>query len=167
PSRAAFLAGLYIPQLFEGGTGDLRIEYADTDFTRRHTPDHLARVWYNNGIYTSGMHQYGFPLGHNMGTDGIDLYIRTTRYMTEDVQIATSLNYQERERGQPDHERKYEVGSDVTWWFSTKTQFGIGYAYQRIYNPGQVSALTPFTVTFAPGVVAVNHLLWTNITMSF
>ena len=167
PSRAAYLVGLYIPQLFTGDTMDLRIEYADTDYTRRKTPDHLARVWYNNGIYTSGMHQYGFPLGHNMGTDGIDLYIRTTRYVTEDVQIATSLNYQERERGQPVHERKYEVGTEVTWWLSAKTQFGIGYTYQRIYNPGQVSALTPFTVTFAPNVIANNNLFWTSLTTNF
>lgn len=167
PSRAAYLAGLYIPQLFAGDTMDLRIEYADTDYTRRKTSDHLAQVWYNNGVYTSGMHQYGFPLGHNMGTDGIDLFVRTTRYATEDLQIGTNLNYQERDRGQPVHERKYEVGTDVTWWYSRKTQFGFGYTYQRIYNPGQVSSLTPFIQTFAPGVTANNHLVWTSLILDF
>src|SRR5215467_3728554 len=63
PSRASFLTGLYIPQVLEGDTMDLRIEYADTDFTRRHTG--FTNVWYNNFSFTNGMRQYGFPLGHS------------------------------------------------------------------------------------------------------
>ena len=43
PSRGAYLAGIYVPQLFPGDSTDLRIEYADTDFTRR-----------NSGIRRSG-----------------------------------------------------------------------------------------------------------------
>jgi hypothetical protein len=167
PSRAAYLAGLYIPQLFEGDTTDFRFEIADTDFTRRKTGDSLAGVWYNNGIYTNGMRQYGFPLGHHMGTDGIDLFLRTTRYVTEDWQIGSNLNYQERGRGVPTHERKYEFGTDVSWWYSRQTRFGFGYTYQRIYNPGQISSVVPFVETFAPGVVANNNLFWTNVTISF
>jgi len=167
PSRAAYLAGLYIPQVFSGDTTDLRLEVADTDYTRRKTSDHLTGVWYNNGFYTNGMRQYGFPLGHHMGTDGIDVFLRTTRYATEEWQIGANLNYQERGRGVPTHERKYEAGTDVTWWFSRRTQFSVGYTYQRIYNPGQISSMTPFVETFAPGVVANNNLFWTNMTMSF
>ena len=167
PSRAAYIAGVYIPQIFSGDTTDLRLEVADTDFTRRKTSDHLAGVWYNNGFYTNGMRQYGFPLGHHMGTDGIDIFLRTSRYMTEDWQFASTLDYQERGRGVPTHERKYEIGTEVTYWYSTKTQFGFGYTYQRIYNPGQISSVVPFIETFAPNVVANNNLFWTNVTISF
>ncbi|HSB44168.1 MAG TPA: capsule assembly Wzi family protein, partial [Nitrospira sp.] len=167
PSRAAYLAGLYIPQLFEGDTMDLRIEFADTDYTRRKTSDHLARVWYNNGSFTNGMRQYGFPLGHSMGTDAIDLFIRTTRYLTDELQLGHNLDYQERDRGQPVHERKYEAAVDLTWWYSRRTQFGFGYTFQHIYNPGQISSVTPFVETFAPNVTASNHLLWTSVTMEF
>lgn len=167
PSRAAYLAGIYIPQLFEGDTTDLRIEFADTDYTRRKTSDHLSQVWYNNGGFVSGMRQYGFPLGHAMGTDAIDLFIRSTRSVTETVRLGHNLDYQERDRGQPVHERKYEAAVDVSWWFSRQTQFGFGYTYQRIHNPGQISSTTPFDETFAPGVTATNHLLWTNMTMTF
>jgi Capsule assembly protein Wzi len=165
PSRAAYLAGLYIPQLFEGDTVDLRIEFADTDYTRRKTG--LVGVWYNNGSFTNGMRQYGFPLGHSMGTDAIDLFIRSTRYVTNELQVGHNLNYQERQRGLPVHERKYEAAVDVTWWFSRQTQFTLGYTYQRIYNPGQISSDVPFVETFAPGVTANNHLLWTNMSMTF
>jgi hypothetical protein len=167
PSRAAVLAGLYIPQLFEGDTADLRIEYSDTDYTRRKTPDHLTGVWYNNGIFTSGMRQFGFPLGHSMGTDGIDLFIRSTRYLTEALQLGTNVNYQERARGMPVHEQKREVALDLTWWLSRQMQVACGYTYQRIKNPGQISSATPFGETFASGVTATNHLLWTSLTMEF
>jgi len=165
-TRAAYLAGIYIPQLFSNDTTDLRIEFADTDYPRRYSPE-LVGVWYNNGTFTNGMRQYGFPLGHHMGADGIDFFVRSTRYMTGTFQVGTNLNYQERQRGLPVHERKYEGSTDVTWWFSKKGQFSVGYTYQRIYNPGQISSMVPFVETFAPNVTANNHLLWTSLTIDF
>ena len=38
PSRAAILAGIYIPQVFPDDTLDLRIEFADTDLSRQRHP---------------------------------------------------------------------------------------------------------------------------------
>ena len=165
-TRAAYLVGIYVPQLFDNDTTDFRIEFADTDYPRRYSSD-LTGVWYNNGTFTNGMRQYGFPLGHHMGTDGIDFFVRSTRYMTEHIQIGTNFDYQERQRGLPVHERKYEGSTDVTWWFSKRSQFTFGYTYQRIYNPGQISSMVPFVETFAPNVTANNHLLWTSLTVDF
>jgi len=167
PSRAAFLTGIYIPQVFRGDSMDLRIEYADTDFTRRKTSDHLPEVWYNNSVYVSGMRYRGFPLGHHMGTDGIDFFIRTTRYLTEKVQLGTNFNLQERDRGQPVHERKQEAAFDLTWWVSSKMQFTVGYTYQRLKNPGQITSINPFIETFAPGITANNNFLWTSLVVEF
>ncbi len=166
PSRAAFLGGMYIPQVFEGDTMDLRIEYADTDYGRRRHPE-LSQVWYNNTPYVSGMRYRGFPLGHHMGTDGIDFFVRTTRYLTDTVQLGANFNIQERDRGQLIHERKRETALDLTWWWSNQTQFTVGYTFQRIKNPGQVSAITPFAETFAAGVEAQNHLFWTSLAVQF
>ena len=146
---------------------DLRIEYADTDYTRRKTSDHLPEVWYNNGVYVSGMRYRGFPLGHHMGTDGIDFFIRTTRYLTEKVQLGTNFNLQERDRGQPVHERKQEAAFDLTWWVSSKVQFTVGYTYQRLKNPGQITSINPFIETFAPGITASNNFLWTSLVVEF
>jgi Capsule assembly protein Wzi len=165
-TRAAYLAGLYIPQLFPNDTTDLRIEFSDTDYPRRYSPE-LVGTWYNNGNYISGMRQYGFPLGHHMGTDAIDVFIRGTRYLTDDLQLATHLNYQERGRGQPVHERKQETAVELTWWMTPKTQFTLGYVYQRIKNPGQISSMTPFVETFAPNVTATNHLVSVSVIKEF
>ncbi|WHZ23093.1 MAG: hypothetical protein OJF47_002205 [Nitrospira sp.] len=166
PSRAAILGGLYIPQVFEGDTMDLRIEYADTDLGRQRHPE-LTQVWYDNGTYTSGMRFRGFPLGHHMGTDATDFFVRTTRYLTDSLQVGANFNLQERQRGLPVHEKKREAAVDVTWWYSKDVQFMAGYTFQRLTNPGQISEITPFTETFAAGVTARNHLLWTAVAVTF
>jgi hypothetical protein len=165
-TRAAYLAGLYIPQLFPNDTTDLRIEFSDTDYPRRYSPE-LVGTWYNNGNYISGMRQYGFPLGHHMGTDAIDVFIRGTSHLTDNLQLGTHLNYQERGRGQPVHERKQETAVDLTWWMTPKTQFTLAYVYQRIKNPGQISSMTPFVETFAPNVTATNHLVSVSVIKEF
>ena len=166
PSRSAILGGIYIPQVFAGDSMDLRIEYADTDLGRRRSPE-LRQVWYNNGTYKSGMRHRGFPLGHQMGTDGIDFFVRTTRYLTETLQLGTNFNIQERDRGQPVHERKREAAVDLTWWLSSRAQFTVGYTYQRLKNPGQITDINPFIETFASGVVSNNHLLRTSLAVEF
>ena len=165
PSRAAFLAGIYIPQVFRGDSTDLRIEYADTDFTRRHTG--IPDVWYNNGTYVSGMRYRGFPLGHWMGTDAVDLFVRTTRSLTDRLQLGANLDLSERDRGKPIHERKLETALDLTWWPSSQTQFTVGYTYQWLKNPGQITSINPFIETFAAGATANNHFLWTSLVVEY
>ncbi|MGH7255540.1 MAG: capsule assembly Wzi family protein, partial [Nitrospirales bacterium] len=167
PSRAAFLAGLYVPQVFSGDTLDLRIEYADTDYTRRKTGDHLERVWYNNGTYQSGMRFKGQPLGHWMGTDAIDLFVRSSRFLTDELQLGAHAEWLERDRGQPVHETKREAGVDLTWWISPNAQFTLAYVYQRIKNPGTITSINPFVEQFANGVTSNNHLFWTTFAVSF
>jgi len=144
---------------------DLRIEYVDTDYTRRKTG--LIGTWYDNGFFTNGMRQYGFPLGHNMGTDAIDIFVRSTRYLTDNLQLGNNLNLQERQRGQADFERKHETSVDLTWWPAPRTQIAPGYTFQRIKNPGEISAVVPFTETFDSGVSVTNHLMWMSFTRNF
>jgi hypothetical protein len=165
PSRGAYLVGIYIPQLFRGDSTDLRIQYADTDYTRRNTQ--IAQVWYNNATYSSGMRHRGFSLGHHMGTDATDLLVRATRYLSDKLQLGVSVDIQERDRGQPVHETKREAALDLTWWLSAAAQLTVGYAYQRLKSPGQISDVNPFVETFAADVSADNHLLWTRLAVEF
>ncbi len=165
PSRAAVLGGLYIPQLFSDDSMDLRIEYADTDLARRTSG--FPNVWYNNDTYASGMRYRGFPLGHWMGTDGIDLFVRTTRHLTDDLKLGANFDMSERARSLPVHEKKIEVASDLTWWLSSQVQLTVAYTYQRIQNPGQITGINPFVETFANGITSTNHLLWTNLAVEF
>ena len=82
PSQPRRLSGGYLRSAaLPGDSTDLRIEYADTDFTRRNSG--IPQVWYNNATYVSGMRHRGFALGHHMGTDGTDFFVRVTRYLSD------------------------------------------------------------------------------------
>ena len=102
-----------------------------------------------------------------MGTDGVDLFMRMTRYMTDNLQLGMNLEVSERARGLPVHETKHEGTVDLKWWLSSKTHLTVTYTFQQIKNPGQITAINPFQETFAAGVVSNNHLLWTNLAIEF
>ena len=124
-------------------------------------------AWYNHTLWVSGMRHRGFPLGHHMGTNASDFYVRSTRYLWDDLKLGSHFNYQERDRNVPNPEKRYEVGTDVIWWVTNKFQLGFNYTYQRIKNPGQITSIDPFELTFAPGVTSNNHLFWTTLTYEF
>ena len=109
----------------------------------------------------------GFPLGHHMGTDAIDFFVRSTRHLTDNLRLGASFNWQERDRGQTLHETKRESSLDLTWWVSDQTQVTFGYTHQRIKNPGQITSINPFGETFAAGVTSHNNLLWTTLAVYF
>ncbi len=150
-SRAAILAGVYTPQVFLEDFLDFRIEYADTDLSRRKTG--IPAVWYNNATSVSGVRFRGFPIGHHMGTDAIDLFVRTTRHLGDGLQLGANFNWQERDRGQSLHETKREAAVELT----------VGYTFQRIRNPGQITSINPFVETFVTDVTSNNHFLWRNL----
>ena len=161
----AALAGIYIPQVFRGDSLDFRFEFADTDLERQLGGD--KNFWYNNGYYKSGMRYKGFPLGHHMGADGMDFFIRTTERLTDKLSVGANLNYQERARGLPVHEKKREASVDMTLMINDRTQVGLSYVFQRIENPGQITSIDPFAETFASGVTAYNNFVWTTLAIQF
>lgn len=165
PTRAAVLGGIYIPQLFAGDTTDLRFEYADTDLDRRRTG--MGNDWYNSVTFPSGMRYRGFPLGHWIGSNGIDYFLRATRHMTDQLQLGVNLDYSERGKANPVYEKKKEAAVDLTWWFSRQFSLTLAYTYQRIENPGQITNLNPFQETFQPGLVSNNNFVWTNLVFEF
>jgi hypothetical protein len=56
---------------------------------------------------------------------------------------------------------------DLTWWFSKHLKLTGGFTYQRIQNPMIISALSPYTETYAAGVISNNRYLWTMLTLQF
>lgn len=165
PTRAAVLGGIYIPQLFAGDTTDLRLEYADTDLDRRRTG--MGNDWYNSVTFPSGMRYRGFPLGHWIGSNGIDYFLRATRQMTDQLQLGVNLDYSERGKANPVYEKKREAAVDLTWWLSRQLSLTLAYTYQRIENPGQITSINPFQETFQAGLVSNNNFLWTNLVFEF
>jgi hypothetical protein len=158
PRGPGYLVGVYIPQVFSEDSFDLRVEWADTLVAsiERQT----SNLWYRS------MNYRGLPLGHHMGTDATDLFVRTTRYFTENLQLGVNFNFQMRGRLQPLHEKKHEAAVDLNWWLSNTIQFTVGYTFQNIEHPGQVVSVSPFGETFGQGV-SNNHFLWTSAVVEF
>lgn len=165
PSRGAVLGGLYIPQVYDGDTMDLRIEFADTDLARLRSG--FSGLWYNNGTFLAGDRVRGFPIGSWIGTDAIDLFIRSTRYLTDSLLLGVNLDLWSQGRGRPVHESGREVDVDLTWWINQHVQWSFAYSYQRIQNPIQITNLNPYQQTFAAGVTSNNHLFSTNLAIEF
>jgi hypothetical protein len=104
-----------------------------------------------------------------MGTDGKDFFVRMTRFVRDDIRLGVNLNYQRRNYYDfygVAPETKREIATDLTWWLTSKTQLMFGYTFQRIYNPGTITAIAPYAETFTTGR-ATNHLLWSMISVQF
>jgi hypothetical protein len=166
PNRGAYVIGVYVPQLIEGDTTDLRIEYADTDIARRRSGG--AGYWYNNSTYTSGMRHYGFPLGHWIGSDATDLSVRFARQFRRTVSLAATYDRSVRGRAQTDPESVREIGVDLTWWPSWHKEIQVGYAIQRVRNPLLLIGVNPaFVESPAADVTLAVRALWIRGSVEF
>jgi len=79
PSNWGFLYGLQVNDLLKTGRTDLRIEYANDHV------DSKPNVFYTHGVYTSGYTYEDRIIGHHMGTNSSDLFVRLSHYLTEDL----------------------------------------------------------------------------------
>lgn len=75
--QMAYLAGGYFGDLFLTGRTDVRIEYAVNN------PD-SNKGWYTHSVYRSGYTYKGEIIGHHMGTNAKDIFVRMTHYITKD-----------------------------------------------------------------------------------
>ena len=127
PARWARLFGLQLNDILRTGRTDLRIEYANNYFSDR--PD----VFYTHGLYLSGYTYKGRIIGHHMGTDTRDFFIRLTHYITQDVILGLEFD---REQGlSSTHDQTIDqLGFDLTFFTSNSWQLKTGYRYEHSKN---------------------------------
>lgn len=124
PSRGAELIGLYVPDLFLSARSDLRVEYA-----------RLSSTWYTHGIYSSGFTLDGRVLGHHVGRDAEDLFVRTTRWLTPAWYLGLEGEY--RRRGidrQATRERTIAFGLDTSYGWSDRSSVLASYRLSLVDN---------------------------------
>lgn len=125
----AFLVGAYFPDVTGDGRTDLRIEYADN------TSEWNNYLWYSHGFYRSGYTYKEFILGHSMGTDARDYFLRGTHYLRNDLLIGMDLDYMENGRFLgPVIEKNYQLGIDTTYDISRYLTIVGRYAFGRVLN---------------------------------
>jgi hypothetical protein len=93
-------------------------------------------VFYNHNLY-----QYTYKgqiIGHHMGTDAHDLFLRLSHYLTENAIIGIEYDKQVgRQIGAPltaPFQTAEQVGFDLTFFSSSNCQIKTAYCFERLEN---------------------------------
>lgn len=130
----AYILGIYFPTICDDGRTDLRIEYANNAF-KQGDQGHVG-FWYGHGQYTSGYTFERMILGHAMGPDASDFFVRATHYITDKWRVG--IDYDNTENGLTLNkgvvERVNSAGADITYDINAWLSISGRYAYGDISN---------------------------------
>ena len=144
----AFLLGLYFPSLWPGGRTDLRIEVADTG---------QYAFWYRTGHTFKGQ-----ILGHHIGGDATDFFVETSAFLTENLKMALTFDWERRgvddlpSRGKTGVESDIQVGLGFRYRYLPTVTIEGRYAYEHIRN-----------LNLNAGASATNHLVELGVSFSW
>lgn len=129
-----FVAGVLISDLLNIQNLDFRTEYARDD-----------AAWYVHGIYTTGYKYKGNIIGHHMGGDAQDLFMRISKSFSENQQYFESFilggqfDYEQHGRSMAYPEDKYEAAIDSSFYLSSAKIIRLMYKRQEYKNFENVS----------------------------
>ncbi|MBI5787875.1 MAG: capsule assembly Wzi family protein [Candidatus Schekmanbacteria bacterium] len=126
PSHMGFLAGVYLTAY--GGRSDLRIEYANNYVSG--APD----AWYRHHIYKAGYTYEGKVIGHHMGSNAEDVFVRLTHYLDRDLLLGLSFDYEKRGVKRTFGERRNYGEIDLTLFNLNRLHLKTAYRYEQIRN---------------------------------
>lgn len=124
PSKPALLTGL--EWMYEGRR--VLVEYANN-----HVSD-SPNVWYNHSLYTSGYTYRGNIIGHHMGSDARDLYIRGEMPFWEQWTGGVDYEQQDRHLSSSVQEERRRWGGDVAYSKKTGNAYSVRLIYEEIEN---------------------------------
>jgi hypothetical protein len=124
PSKPALLVGLE----WVNGNRRVAVEYANNHVSD--APD----VWYTHSLYTSGYTYRGNIIGHHMGSDAKDLYLRAELPLWDQWLGGIDFEQQNRHLSSPVQERIRRWGGDVVYSGGTGYWYSVRLIYERIEN---------------------------------
>jgi hypothetical protein len=130
PSNWGFLYGLQLNDLFKTGRTDLRVEYADN-----HVPG-KPNVFYEHSLYMSGYTYKNRVIGHHMGTDSRDIFVRLSHYLRDDLIVNLAYDRQIHDLSAATHPVVNIIECDVTFFRWPSWQIEGGYRYEDTSNLG-------------------------------
>ena len=149
-SHIGWVAGLKLGDVLLTGRTDLIFEYADNVIGGR------PGLWYRNSIYKSGYTYKDEIMGHNMGSDAREYYVRLEHYVFPDLILGLDFNHQDTGVEADITEKRNRGDVDVTWQGIDSLEIEAGYRYENIDNLDQVD-----------GRDRDNHILWLFVDYSF
>jgi hypothetical protein len=128
PSNWAKLLGVQLNDILHTGRTDLRVEYADS-----HVPSE-PDVFYTHSLYRSGYTYKNRVIGHHMGTDARDLFVRVSHYLTEDAILGVEYDREVRNLSSRLRQTIDRLALDLTVFTTNKWQLRTGYRYEDSQN---------------------------------
>jgi hypothetical protein len=110
PSNFGKIFGAKVYDIFGKGKTDLTIEYANN-----HVPG-KPNVFYSHHIYQAGYTYKDRIIGHQMGTDSKDLFLRLTHYLSSDVILGIQYDRQTSNLSFSPQPRLEQVQLDLTFF---------------------------------------------------
>ena len=150
PSKEGYVAGLKFSDLLLTGRTDLILEYADNAISGR------PGLWYSHGTYQTGYRYEGEIMGHNMGGDARDYFLRLDHCLSPDLSLGLDYNGQQRGVEADTQEDRDRIDLDLTYQGLDGLLLRAGYRYEAIDNLGQVQ-----------GEDETNNILWLSLDYSF
>gem|GEM_PF-6258547 len=124
PTKPAFLGGVE----WSYKRRRVIIEYANNHVSG--FPD----VWYTHTIYTSGYTYRGNIIGHHMGSDAKDLFIRTELPLQEQWAGGIDVELERHHLSAPSQEVVRRLGGDLTYSVRTGSSYSARLMYEQIEN---------------------------------
>jgi len=146
PSKWGRLFGAKFYDILGTGKTDLDIEYANNHV--QGSPN----VFYTHGVYDPGYWYKGRIIGHHMGTDAEDLFLRLTHYLSSDTILGIQFDRQTSNLSSSPQTTIDQIGFDVAILTPDSWQLNAGYRYE---NTGNGSTLPD------------NHILFLQISCDF
>jgi hypothetical protein len=125
PSKWGGLYGMVLSDLLKTGRTDLRVEYANNHV--QGSPN----VFYTHSLYTSGYTYRRRVIGHFMGTDAEDLFVRATHYLSPDLVLGADVERLQGNLSGTPRPVTCRYGADLSWFAPRNWQLRAAYRYEQ------------------------------------
>ncbi|MDD5449880.1 MAG: capsule assembly Wzi family protein [Candidatus Omnitrophica bacterium] len=152
-----YLLGFFLPNIFRDKGTDLRVEYAKN-----------KSGWYNHGIYNAagGGTAYTYEgniIGHHMGGDADDLFLRISKELSflstpyfDTVKVGAQFDFERHGLSLGVKEKKTEFAADILWSHANDVWLYFAYELEKYEN-----------FQFASGNRSRNHIVLLGADIKF
>jgi len=140
PKARAYLFGLLVDGPLWLDSLDLRVEYATTE-----KDDKLPeQQWYRHHIYRSGYTYYGRVIGHHMGPDASDLFVRLRYHLGSGATIAAEADFERSDVNDPPNSvKRLWFALDVDYPVTEGLRLEAGGGYEEVDGAGATASSSP------------------------
>jgi hypothetical protein len=145
PSNWGKLFGAKIYDIFKTGRTDLTLEYANNHISGK------PNVFYTHGTFSPGYFYKDRVIGHFMGTDSEDLFVRLTHYLNPDVILGLQYDREKSNLSSSPQPIVERAQFDITLFTSRDWRINAAYRFESTKNTD----------------AADNHILFFQLTYDF